>query len=194
MRLRASARRRTQHRLSLQVCPRGFQDSKAAPRADGQSRERVASEDPHSSSEMSLHLRIEFLPLRTISLRPSMCRYGTYLSQPQKGDVMSYRIVLSLAGVAILSLACVSTDADARGGRAGGVRAGGFHGGGVRAAGINRGGAYRSGAVRAGAYRGVAGGGAYRAAAYRGGVYRGGVYRGGVYRGGVYRGGNWNPG
>src|SRR5262249_32080183 len=104
------------------------------------------------------------------------------LSQPQKGSVMSSRTILSLAGVAILGLACVSTDAFARGRaggfHAGGVRAAGFHGGGVRAANFSRGVAWRGGAVRGGAYRGAAlRGGAYRAAAWRGGVYRGDYWR-----------------
>src|SRR5262245_18883832 len=104
------------------------------------------------------------------------------LSQPQKGSVMSSRTILSLAGVAILGLACVSTDAFARGRaggfHAGGDRAAGFHGGGVRAANFSRGVAWRGGAVRGGAYRGAAlRGGAYRAAAWRGGVYRGDYWR-----------------
>jgi hypothetical protein len=71
---------------------------------------------------------------------------------------MSPRVLISLALVTTLGMACVSTDALAW-----------------------RGGAYRGGvAVRGGVYRGGA-------VAVRGGAYRGGAvaWRGGYYRGGL---------
>jgi hypothetical protein len=63
---------------------------------------------------------------------------------------MSHRTVISIAAAAILGIACVSTDALARGGgfRGGGARVGGFHGS-ARVAGYH--GAYHGGAYR-GAY------------------------------------------
>ena len=68
---------------------------------------------------------------------------------------MSYRTVISIAAAAMLGIACVSTDALARGGgRAGGfhggARAGGFHAGGARV-----GGGYRGGYARRGVGVGV---------------------------------------
>jgi hypothetical protein len=54
---------------------------------------------------------------------------------------MSYRTFISIAAAAILGIACVSTDALARGGHGGGGRVGGVH--------------------HAGAYHGVHHGGAY---------------------------------
>ncbi len=76
---------------------------------------------------------------------------------------MSYRSIISVAAVAILGFAFVSTDALARGG-------GGFHGGGARVGGYH-------GGARVGGYRGGA-----RVAGYHGGVYRGGAYRGAYVR------------
>jgi hypothetical protein len=73
---------------------------------------------------------------------------------------MSLRIVISLALVTALGVACVSTDAFA-------------YRGGVYRGGAARGGVYRGGAVaRGGVYRGgaVAGGGVYRGAYVRPGV------------------------
>jgi hypothetical protein len=69
---------------------------------------------------------------------------------------MSYRIIISMAAAAILGIACISTDALARGGaRAGGARvhAGGVHAGGVYHRGYVRPGvAVGAAAVRAGTY------------------------------------------
>jgi hypothetical protein len=81
---------------------------------------------------------------------------------------MQYRTVFIIGAATILGMACVTSDALARGFH-GGFRAGGFHAGGFHAAGL-----------RDGRFGGV----------YHGGVYRGGIYRGGVY--GAYRG--WRPG
>jgi hypothetical protein len=70
-----------------------------------------------------------------------------FSGQPEKGNPMPSRTVLSIAAAVILGIACVSTEALAyRGGfRAGGVRAGGFH----------RGGVYRGAYVRRGVRVGV---------------------------------------
>jgi uncharacterized membrane protein len=73
---------------------------------------------------------------------------------------MSYRIPMASLTAAIVLIACLSTEAFARG------RAGGVHAGGVRAGGVHTGG------VRAG--------GAYRGTAYRGAGYRGAYVRRGV--------------
>jgi hypothetical protein len=52
---------------------------------------------------------------------------------------MSYRTIASVAAAALIGIACVSTDASARGGRVGDVH----HAGGVRhAGGVHHGGAY----------------------------------------------------
>jgi len=78
---------------------------------------------------------------------------------------MSYRIIASVAAAALIGIACVSTDALARGGRGGGVH----H---VRhAGGVHHAGAYR-GAYHGGAYvrRGV-GAAAVGAAAVGGAMY-----------------------
>jgi hypothetical protein len=76
--------------------------------------------------------------------------------EPLKGTPVSYRAFVSITAAAILCIACVSTEATARGvARAGGVRAGGVHGayaGGARVAGVH--GPYRGGAYRGGVYRG----------------------------------------
>ena len=86
----------------------------------------------------------------------------------EKGNRMSYRIVIAGLAAAIV-VACVATEAFAfrGGGRAGGVHAGGVRAGAV---GVRAGGAYRGGAYRGAAYRG----------AYRGGAYRGAYVRRGV--------------
>ena len=70
--------------------------------------------------------------------------------QTGKGVPMSYRAIASLAAVAILGIACISTEALAyRGGvRAGGARVAGVHG-------VYRGGAYRGAYVRRGVGVGV---------------------------------------
>jgi hypothetical protein len=65
----------------------------------------------------------------------------------KKGIPMSYRTVASIAAAAILGIACISTDAFARGG----ARVGG----GVHRAGVYHGGAYRGAAVRRGVAVGV---------------------------------------
>ena len=67
----------------------------------------------------------------------------------KKGNPMSYRIANACLTAAIVGIACMSTEADARRGGGAGVRAGGVHAGGVRAGGAYRGTAYR------GAYRGA---------------------------------------
>jgi hypothetical protein len=59
----------------------------------------------------------------------------------RKGTLMSYRTIASVAAAALIGIACVSTDALARGGRGGGGRVGSVH--------------------HAGAYHGVHHGGAY---------------------------------
>jgi hypothetical protein len=84
----------------------------------------------------------------------------------KKGNVLSYRKVISLAAVAALGIACVATEAFAAGAARGGAVA--VPGG---AAGARGGVAYRGGAVAA------RGGVAYRggAVAARGGYYRPGV-------------------
>jgi hypothetical protein len=67
---------------------------------------------------------------------------------------MSYRTFISIAAAAILGIVCVSTDALARGGRAGGVHAGGvYHGGVARGAYVRRGVAVGVGAAAVGASR-----------------------------------------
>jgi hypothetical protein len=100
-------------------------------------------------------------------LRNTPRKRGWSWGNPRKEFPMQYRTIFIIAAATILGMACVTSDALARGGRAGGFHAGGFHGaGGFRAAGV------RGGRV---------------AGAYRGGAYRGGVYRGGVY-------GGWRPG
>jgi hypothetical protein len=70
---------------------------------------------------------------------------------------LSYRTMISIAAAAMLGIACVSTDAMARGGGRGGfhggARAGGFHGG-AHVAGY-RGGGYRGGYARRGVGVGV---------------------------------------
>jgi hypothetical protein len=100
-------------------------------------------------ADTSTHLRVN-VPSDKAVLRNTR-------SKIEKGNPMSYRIVISTLAAAILGIACISTDADAR--RGGGVRAGGVHAGGARVAGVRAGGArvgYRGGAYR-GAYvrRGV---------------------------------------
>ncbi len=82
---------------------------------------------------------------------------------------MSYRAVISIAAAAMLGIACVSTDAMARGGGRGGFRGdhfGGFHTGGH--------------------------GTGFRGAGFHGGAHAGGVYGRG-YHGG-YAGRNVNVG
>ena len=83
---------------------------------------------------------------------------------------MSYRTIASVAAAALIGIACVSTDALARGGRGGGGRGGGIHhaGGGHHAGGVRHaGGVYHGGAyVR----RGV-GAAAVGAAAVGGAIY-----------------------
>jgi hypothetical protein len=71
---------------------------------------------------------------------------------------MSYRTIASVAAPALIGIACVSTDALARGGRggggrAGGVHAGGYHGGVARGAYVRRGVAVGVGAAAVGASR-----------------------------------------
>jgi hypothetical protein len=67
---------------------------------------------------------------------------------------MSYRTFISIAAAVTLGIACVSTDAVARGGRAGGVHAGGVHHGGVaHGAYVRRGVAVGVGAAAVGASR-----------------------------------------
>jgi hypothetical protein len=61
---------------------------------------------------------------------------------------MSYRTIACITAAALIGIACVSTEASARGGRAAGV-----HHGGARVAGVHRGGVYHGGAY---ARRGVA--------------------------------------
>jgi hypothetical protein len=72
---------------------------------------------------------------------------------PRKEIPMSNRTFISIAAAAILGLACVSTDALARGGRAGGVHAGGVHAGVARGAHVRRGVAVGVGAAAVGATR-----------------------------------------
>jgi hypothetical protein len=76
------------------------------------------------------------------------------VSQPEKGNFMSYRAVISIAAAAMLGIACVSTDAVARGGR-GGFHTGG-HGAGFRGAGFH-GGAHAGGVYGRGYHGGYAG-------------------------------------
>jgi hypothetical protein len=77
---------------------------------------------------------------------------------------MSYRTIASVVAAALIGIACVSTDALARGGRGGGVHhAGGVH----RAGGVHHAGAYHGGAY---ARRGV-GAAAVGAAAVGGAIY-----------------------
>lgn len=53
---------------------------------------------------------------------------------------MSYRTLMSMVAAAVLGIACVSTDALARGGaRGGGAHVGGVHAGGAHVAGVHRG-------------------------------------------------------
>jgi len=79
---------------------------------------------------------------------------------------MSYRTIISMAAAAVLGIACVSTDALARGGaRGGGANVGGVHAGGARVAGVHRG-------VRPGVAVGV-GAAAVGAAAVRAPYYNG---------------------
>jgi hypothetical protein len=69
---------------------------------------------------------------------------------------MSYRTIASVAAAAIIGIACVSTDALARGGRGGGLH----HAGGVHHAGAYHGGAYVRRGVGAAAVGAAAVGGA----------------------------------
>jgi hypothetical protein len=67
---------------------------------------------------------------------------------------MSYQTIVSIAAAALIGIACVSTDALARGGRVGGVHAGGvYHGGVARGAVVRRGVAVGVGAAAVGATR-----------------------------------------
>jgi len=87
---------------------------------------------------------------------------------------MSYRTIASIAAAALIGIACVATEASARGGgRAGGAhggaRAAGVHHGGARVAGVHHGGAYARRGVAVGV--GAAAVGAGAAAVARCGVY-----------------------
>jgi hypothetical protein len=79
---------------------------------------------------------------------------------------MSYRTIASVAAAALIGIACVSTDALARGGRGGGVhRAGGVHHAGAYHGGVHHGGAYvRRGVGAAAVGAAVVGGAIYNRA------------------------------
>jgi hypothetical protein len=74
---------------------------------------------------------------------------------------MSYRTIASVAAAAIIGIACVSTDALARGGRGGGVHhAGSVH----HAGGVRHGGAYARRGVAVGVGAAAVGGAIYNRA------------------------------
>jgi hypothetical protein len=90
-----------------------------------------------------------------INARYGMGHHCCQSPEPEKGNFMSYRTVISIAAAAVLGIACVSTDALAyRGGGRGG-RIGGVHAGGARVGGVYRGGGYRGGYGRGGVGVGV---------------------------------------
>ncbi len=74
---------------------------------------------------------------------------------------MSYRTIATLAAAAVIGIACVSTEAFARGGgRAGGARAGGVHAGAVHGGAVHRG-AYARRGVGVGVGAAAVGAGVY---------------------------------